>query len=947
GPAARKTGAAVEAPPWSTDRTPPEFVDIAAGSGTFCAISRAGGVWCGKDGLKGKTGPQGGRSISPRFHPIPIPEPVRAVAFVRETVCALTVAGQIWCWGGMDDGLGGNSYSLGELAVPARVNALAGIRELLATERNFCAIDQEFRLWCWGPGLQAQSNPKPQPSAEPRPLGLASRSRFFTVDGNLCAWDGRHRAACIRGTDHPLEIRALSELDSLFFTSPQGELQARTPEAFERACVLKNGRFACTRSHWFCAPHAETDSVKPACDDAFEVVAECFGDFHRLRGIPMPTACRRDLDPSRISTWAATFNALCAIDRSGRLLCRGEKIPRPHAWETQVTEFSSPGGFPMVEDHLDAPRKFTTFQEPIVQVSCAGSACCTLLESGKVQCHGSVEHLFEPDPAVAATSSVTLPGNHRGLQLSGRSLCLHLPDGGVRCMARGLKDFTVPGLRAQRLIRDPDASDQYFILDDRQGGTLVHLEDESTNVPEPRQADGEPPSRKWKTRPVLPGGQLRVLGTSGSEFFIGAAPDRVYAVNRFQPELLLARQRDIVEVIRRPGDKFPMYYLVDASGRLHTVELSGDGMKRESPAEYGGVLLAEPIRGAAGLHLKVAFLLRSGRMETTSEFVQNPGRGVHEWIQEWNDLHLQVSGAVRRLFARDKTLCGLMENGRVFCSGVLPLRQGADVFFPHVQLIRLPVAVTDIQLTSDSLVFQGADGQLYVLSMAPERFLPQLRADYDFTRPQIVEPARFRVASTFAPVFPGATATFGLSADGICATVGPKTIECRFWPETTWQDANWRMRGDRLHIGSPVDVTRILEVGALKVCVQGGGRRMCFGPLGADTEALLTKGLERPGYAPLMTTPAPWLPTSPLRHGSCEEAEERRCFFLGELDRPNARQVLGEFNLPPARELLAMAAGFHHICMLKTDRRIHCRGLNASGQLGAKSWRNSWSPLVS
>jgi alpha-tubulin suppressor-like RCC1 family protein len=76
--------------------------------------------------------------------------PYTAVAAAWNHTCALTQAGEVYCWGRNDYGQLGIA-ALAELTIPTMVSSLPGTAVALDSGgQRTCAVDVQGRVWCWG-----------------------------------------------------------------------------------------------------------------------------------------------------------------------------------------------------------------------------------------------------------------------------------------------------------------------------------------------------------------------------------------------------------------------------------------------------------------------------------------------------------------------------------------------------------------------------------------------------------------------------------------------------------------------------------------------------------------------------------------------------------------------------------------------------------------------------
>ena len=133
----------------------PASVDAIAVGGSFaCALTSAGSVYCWGSNDRSQLG-----SFSGSSSPTPVaigglPSDVRAIAAGEDFACALTGGGAVVCWGDdidgeLGDGVGGPSAT--QSATPGTVGGLTnGVAAIALGGRSACAITVAGDLLCWG-----------------------------------------------------------------------------------------------------------------------------------------------------------------------------------------------------------------------------------------------------------------------------------------------------------------------------------------------------------------------------------------------------------------------------------------------------------------------------------------------------------------------------------------------------------------------------------------------------------------------------------------------------------------------------------------------------------------------------------------------------------------------------------------------------------------------------
>lgn len=138
------------------------MAQVAAGLDSTCAVDSEGTVSCWGLDDRGQLG----RGLLTGVASIPAniddgvlgdqPSAVRAVTVGDRFACAVTMTGEVWCWGANDRAqLGGG---VGEDASsPSQIAALSGITRLSAGASHACAVDGDSHASCWGDNGTQQS----------------------------------------------------------------------------------------------------------------------------------------------------------------------------------------------------------------------------------------------------------------------------------------------------------------------------------------------------------------------------------------------------------------------------------------------------------------------------------------------------------------------------------------------------------------------------------------------------------------------------------------------------------------------------------------------------------------------------------------------------------------------------------------------------------------------
>jgi alpha-tubulin suppressor-like RCC1 family protein len=120
----------------------------ASDGGATCAVSTAGEVWCW--GLLSNAN----RSfdlVTVAVQVAGLPADIIEVAVGWGHACALARAGTLWCWGRNDYGELGDGSDAPFRATPVEVETLGPtVRHVTAADSHTCAQTADGSLWCWG-----------------------------------------------------------------------------------------------------------------------------------------------------------------------------------------------------------------------------------------------------------------------------------------------------------------------------------------------------------------------------------------------------------------------------------------------------------------------------------------------------------------------------------------------------------------------------------------------------------------------------------------------------------------------------------------------------------------------------------------------------------------------------------------------------------------------------
>jgi alpha-tubulin suppressor-like RCC1 family protein len=177
------------------------FATLDAGDQHACALTSGGQAWCwGRNAV----GQLGDSTASPRTTPVQVLQQ-SGVTFTQvsaggEHNCAITSAGQAWCWGyNADSRLGDSTTSLG--LAPVAVKPLGGVAftSISAGTAHTCGLVSSGQAYCWGTNSNGQLGNNGT-SFKKTPTAVQQGSTVFTQiaagEKHTCALDNAGQAWC-------------------------------------------------------------------------------------------------------------------------------------------------------------------------------------------------------------------------------------------------------------------------------------------------------------------------------------------------------------------------------------------------------------------------------------------------------------------------------------------------------------------------------------------------------------------------------------------------------------------------------------------------------------------------------------------------------------------------------------------------------------------------------
>lgn len=222
------------------------FATLDAGESQACALTSGGAAYCWGINSMGQLGDS---TASPSAVPVAVHMP-SATTFSQVTAgrfhnCALTSAGQAWCWGSNSDGrLGDSTTSLG--LAPVAVKPLGGVAfaSLHAGGEHTCGLDAAGQAYCWGGNAYGQLGDnttgfQKTPVAVAQPSGVTFTG-IHPGEKHTCALDTTGQAWCWGyGGDGAMGVGiVLGDSVPVAVTQPAGVAFASLVTEYRHTCGL-------------------------------------------------------------------------------------------------------------------------------------------------------------------------------------------------------------------------------------------------------------------------------------------------------------------------------------------------------------------------------------------------------------------------------------------------------------------------------------------------------------------------------------------------------------------------------------------------------------------------------------------------------------------------------------------------------------------------------------
>lgn len=218
----------------------PSAAVAVATKGHSCAVTVDGQVWCWGSNRNGQLGDG---TTEDRLTPVAViglPSPAVAISMYYGTSCAITSDGGVWCWGANDDGQLGDGTTEDRSTAVAVSGLPAGAVSIAVGARHTCAVTDAGEAWCWGSNYHGQmgigtTDDYGDPPRDPvRVTQLPQATAVSAKSSTSCALTAPSGAYCWGGHNPTFDIGSNRPIALDGF--PQGAVEIT--EGYLHRCVL-------------------------------------------------------------------------------------------------------------------------------------------------------------------------------------------------------------------------------------------------------------------------------------------------------------------------------------------------------------------------------------------------------------------------------------------------------------------------------------------------------------------------------------------------------------------------------------------------------------------------------------------------------------------------------------------------------------------------------------
>jgi len=150
---------------------------------------------------KNTSGQLGDGTTTHRNSPVPVSDltsGVQAISAGTEHTCALTTSGGVYCWGSNHAGQLGDATTKNRLTPTAVVGLQSGVQAISAGNAHTCALTVGGNVKCWGNNMQGQlgNGANTIQTMPVTVLGLANATRLDAGESHTCAATSDGAAYC-------------------------------------------------------------------------------------------------------------------------------------------------------------------------------------------------------------------------------------------------------------------------------------------------------------------------------------------------------------------------------------------------------------------------------------------------------------------------------------------------------------------------------------------------------------------------------------------------------------------------------------------------------------------------------------------------------------------------------------------------------------------------------
>lgn len=173
------------------------FVYLSGKEQHFCAVTAAGDAYCWGLNTSGELGNGTSGDTIPTPTLVSGGHKFAQIQVSRSFTCGLTFDGDAYCWGLADDGRLGNGATSGIYPEPVLVQGGHKFQQISTGHRHVCGMTMDGTIYCWGwGGVNQLGNGSTDDQILPTPVpGLGAVAWLNTLPAAGCA-DGASRATC-------------------------------------------------------------------------------------------------------------------------------------------------------------------------------------------------------------------------------------------------------------------------------------------------------------------------------------------------------------------------------------------------------------------------------------------------------------------------------------------------------------------------------------------------------------------------------------------------------------------------------------------------------------------------------------------------------------------------------------------------------------------------------